>query len=416
MRLKIILFFIFFSFQSVAMEREYGLCHVYYLKPHEKDLVEFLNIQWVRNDILWQNIEPRKGEWDFTLYDQMVERIKGNGKKILGILNYDTGWIHPKGKPLKKITRENIPYFLKYVEKTVLRYRGKVDAWEIWNEPNNPFITKSKEEDFFELVKQTTNLIKKIDPKIFVVSGSLWLASDRYLEKMFQYGALEKADAISYHPYSVSTKLLPGRIEKMRTVMNKYNFKGEVWITEFGFPTHGIYPTKKLEPDSFPKEIIKSLTYFSAYGIDKIIWYTLSDVLNPGEKGDNRFNSEPYFGLSYPNGQIKEGGRSFSLFTRLVGGKKYNPSLLNFDLSKDKDIKAFAFSDNGNQNILILWRDGILSKKIRLSGNFSGLKSYNIATGESSLVSPEPLLVGKNPLIFSYETSKLSPIKIESIR
>ncbi len=408
---KLILLFIFpfFSFGQ-GKTLEYGLCHLYYTRPFETNLVENFKVNWARNDFLWEKIESKKDEWDFTHYDQMVERIKKNGKKILGILNYDTPWLHRSGKSEKKVSRENIPYFLKYVEKTVRRYKGKVDAWEIWNEPNNPFITKSKEEDFFELAKRTADLIKAIDPKIFVVSGNIWLANEHYLEKMFKFGALEKADAISYHPYSVSSKLLPGRIQKMQSVMNKYNFKGEVWITEFGFPTHGIYFHKKLDNGRGPEEVIKSLTHFAVSKIDKVFWYTLFDNFNPGE--GSLFSSEPYFGLAYPNGQFKDMGRAFSQFRRLVGEKKYDPSLINFAL-RDKNLKAFAFGDESNQKVLVIWRNGIIPKKIKLEGNISNLKSHNIISGEKTEISSEKFQVDKYPQIFTFETPKSSQLRIE---
>jgi polysaccharide biosynthesis protein PslG len=414
---KLIILFFLLPTITMGLEktREYGLCHVYYSHPNEKALVENLNVQWVRNDFNWEKVEPIKGKWDFTYYDQMVEGIRKNDKRILGILDYDAPWLHSKGKSLRKITRENIPHFLKYVENTVRRYKGKVDAWEIWNEPNNPSFWKLKDEDFFELVKQTSALIKSIDPNIFLVSGSLWLSPYDYLEKMFKSGAFEKADALSYHPYSASSQFLPYRIKKMKSIMDRYNFKGEVWITEFGFPTHGVYPTRKLEPKDYSNEVIKSLTYFAASKITKIFWYTLFDAINPGEKGDSRFNSEKYFGLAFPNGELKNGGRSFSHFTKLVGSKKYDASLLIQDLGRDKHLRAYRFFDDQNQNVLVIWRNGILTKKIRFNGEIFNLKSHNIISGETKPISFDALTINNNPQIFTFTTSNLLPLHIESL-
>jgi hypothetical protein len=230
---------------------------------------------------------------------------------------------------------------------------------------------------------------------------------------MFKYGAMEKVDAVSYHPYSVSSQLLPGRIAKMRSVMDKYNFKGPVWITEMGYPTRGIYFHKKFDEKSFPQEVIKTLTYFAASGIEKVFWYTLFDNFNPEEDRTTHFNSENYFGLAYPNGQLKKGGQAFSQFRKLVGEKRYDSSFVELSFAKDGNLRAFVFGDKSSQKVLVIWRNGIISKKISLKGAIFNFKSHNIVSGEMDKISPDMIKVGKDPQIFTFETLKSSRLRIE---
>ncbi|GHV16198.1 hypothetical protein FACS189493_1650 [Spirochaetia bacterium] len=87
------------------------------------------------------------------------------------MLAYDTGWLYPDGKRRKYISPENMPLFLTFVENTVSRYRGKVDAWGIWNEPNGLFWNGSQKE-FFELTKAVTQKIREVDPDAVILAGS----------------------------------------------------------------------------------------------------------------------------------------------------------------------------------------------------------------------------------------------------
>jgi beta-glucosidase/6-phospho-beta-glucosidase/beta-galactosidase len=110
----------------------------------EYALLDEMGVKWMLTDFSWSTIEPANDDWQWNKFDGYVKNANDHGKKVLAILDYDVGWIHdgtytddfysPGDAPY--ISPSEIPLFCDYVKNTVSRYRGKVGAWCIWNEPN----------------------------------------------------------------------------------------------------------------------------------------------------------------------------------------------------------------------------------------------------------------------------------------
>ena len=114
-----------------------GICHAAKFGTEtELSQLEYLGVKWTIHTFDWHRIEAVQGEWDFSIYDKIVDNCIAAGIKIIAVLAYDTPWIHEKGQRLRYIPPDRLPDFLLYVRKTVEHFRGRVDAWAIWNEPN----------------------------------------------------------------------------------------------------------------------------------------------------------------------------------------------------------------------------------------------------------------------------------------
>ena len=61
-------------------------------------LMQQAGVGWVRLDFLWSDIEPQRGNFDFTKYDCIVGLLRAKGIHILGILHYSTDWASACGK------------------------------------------------------------------------------------------------------------------------------------------------------------------------------------------------------------------------------------------------------------------------------------------------------------------------------
>ena len=53
-----------------------------------------------------------------------------------------------------------------------MRYRGRVHAYEIWNEPNHPDFFSGRPETMLELARQAYQILKQVDGSVIVVSPS----------------------------------------------------------------------------------------------------------------------------------------------------------------------------------------------------------------------------------------------------
>ncbi len=110
----------------------------YRLWREDAALMKELNMQIYRFGVEWARIEPKEGVFDenaIAHYVQEVELLKSYGIELLVTLHHFTNpmWFEHKGAFEKK---ENIPYFLRFVEKMVTAFGPYVNEYITINEPN----------------------------------------------------------------------------------------------------------------------------------------------------------------------------------------------------------------------------------------------------------------------------------------
>ncbi|GHV79746.1 hypothetical protein AGMMS49944_15370 [Spirochaetia bacterium] len=367
--------------------------------PEEYALLDEMNIAWIQTTFYWSSIEPQKDQWNFSWYDSFVNGGKHAGKKILAVLAYDTSWLYSNGKTRKYISPENMPLFLRYVENTVSRYRGKVDAWVIWNEPNGIFWHGSKKE-FFELTKAAAQRIREVDPDAVILAGAFWRVPDSYIRGMFESGAMEQVSAIAFHPYGLNPQSSAKLYDRMVTILSRYNYSGEIWITEVGYPTGGWYPDKTTE-DTLPAYVVKTISGLAARGARVILWYQLFDPYNRGQS-PTRIDSEKFFGLVYPDFSKKKGANAYALCAEKLAGLEYHPELPQRNALPDS-LVSFYFRGKDNQNTLILWNDRNSALSIRVSFPGTG-QLYDVVSGIGTPISHEAAFeLGTMPRLLTWQ-------------
>jgi hypothetical protein len=276
----------------------------------ENALMDELGIVWIRNDVNWSDVEPQKGLWDFSRYDRMVEDNRDSGRKLLSTLGFDTGWLHKSGKEEDYISPEDLPHFINYVEQVVTRYKGKVDAWEIWNEPNvNVRFWRGPNKDFYALSKAAAQKIRECDPDAKIIAGSFFRVPKSFIKGMFKSGALDDVDGIAFHPYAATPKGAVALYDTFESPVRQQGFKGEIWVTEIGYPTGGIYPSRVSEK-KFGSYISDTFTGLALRGARAIVWYHLRDGYTR-ENTPHTLNSEKFFGLAYSDYEKKQGADAF---------------------------------------------------------------------------------------------------------
>lgn len=86
-------------------------------------------VKWSREEFGWARIEIRKGEYDWSFFDNMVATAKRHGISIYGLLAYWSRWTKP-------YTPEGIDDYCRFAAAAADRYRDDIQHWEVYNEPN----------------------------------------------------------------------------------------------------------------------------------------------------------------------------------------------------------------------------------------------------------------------------------------
>ena len=95
-------------------------------------------ITCMRTDFGFGAIAGEKGKYDFTRYDNLVDKMGAAGIEILPILegyDWEVAGKRSDAIPLYRHPEE----WRAYIRAVAEHYKGKIHAYEIWNEPDGGF-------------------------------------------------------------------------------------------------------------------------------------------------------------------------------------------------------------------------------------------------------------------------------------
>jgi hypothetical protein len=236
-------------------------------------LIKGMGFNWVKFQMAWKDVEPSPGNYSWGTWDEVINSYNANGIQVLLSIPKAPDWSRPpdddrsvEGPPQDPSTYAN------FVAQVAARYAGKAQAIEIWNEQNLYYEAggagRINPAAYTELLKQSYNAIKAVNPDMIVVSGAMTptgapapAAMDdvEYLRQMYANGAKGFFDAVGAHPSGFANPpdaLFQGgdydpargyddhRSFFFRNTMEEYrrvmveNGDGSktIWPTEFGWP------------------------------------------------------------------------------------------------------------------------------------------------------------------------------------
>ncbi len=310
----------------------------------------FLNVwagtgaTWARQDFWWSQCEPRPGEFVWDGFDRAVDAYERAGVNVFAILCYGSAW----SKGVSPQTDEDRAAFGRYVYEMVRRYKGRVGAWEIWNEPNiQPFWEPRPDPELYtKLLKTAYENAKKADPNCVIVGGAMAGPDLRFLEGMYTHGAKDYMDVLSYHNYGQESDMLVEwpALQAMREVMKKHGDADKpIWHTETGFYTG---PVGLSEHDQASR-IVRYSVGLLAMGLQKTFQLALAD----GTDDPNHPDRSIYRGLTHMNYPVKPSYAAYRTLCERLGDKRFAGIV-----RPAAGVWGFLF-ENPRESVLVLWRD-----------------------------------------------------------
>lgn len=173
-----------------------------------------LSVNWVKQQIRWQNIEREKGNYDWFDTDTYLTAASEQGLHVLASIVTAPDWAREPGVDLTQIGPPADPQdFANFLTALLNRYPGKIHAIEVWNEQNLDREWTSSgglsAQNYVTLLRTAYQTIKAIDPGIIVISGALSPTglSDGihayddfvYMDAMIAAGMLNYTDCVGAH-------------------------------------------------------------------------------------------------------------------------------------------------------------------------------------------------------------------------
>jgi len=208
-------------------------------------LVQEAGFNWVKQEFPWREIEPvNKGDFDWSRTDRIMDQIDAHGLKVIIRLGVQPQWAgggYPEVGP-----PNNLQDFTDYVTAVATRYKGRIDAYQIWNEPNLSREWGNRPPnaaEYTEMLKAAYQAIKAVDPYPIIISAGMAPTTRNdnvarpdtyYIQEMYDAGAKPYFDALGAHGpgYASAPETDPAEIARTPGLANPGDFKPENNVPE----------------------------------------------------------------------------------------------------------------------------------------------------------------------------------------
>lgn len=291
-------------------------------------------------------------------YDLFIDGLIENGVAVNYMIHFWDKAGHASGDSLSTPrfkTAEQVEDYLDYVRFVVRHFRGRVQYYTIWSEPDNcggDQIKCIEPNDYINLVRQTVPVIREEDSlaKVSIAPNVLYFARE-YLFTVLESDIMTMVDVIQWHGiYDVLPNSefygnyyyeYPTLIEEIKQTASDHGFDGEYWGTELTWSSEefpdGHAPD---HPWAQPKIDKQAAKYYT-----RAILMQLGMDVGVGVKSFEQPNT-PW---TYPTIQ--------NLYTVMAGT---TPASLTVNIeSEATNIMSYGFTQPNGDLLFALWTNGV---------------------------------------------------------
>ena len=159
----------------------------------------------------WSNVEPQPGEFAWEALDRLVAGAERARLPVLYTMGMTPAWASPDGPrsvyddDSRTAPPRQISDWDRYVRAVVERYRGRIEAYELWNLANTDRFYSGSIATLVEMTGRAAQVVRTVDPAATVVCpsmGELWQpASRQFLAAFAAAGGYRHCDvaAVKLH-------------------------------------------------------------------------------------------------------------------------------------------------------------------------------------------------------------------------
>ncbi|NCO39628.1 MAG: DUF4838 domain-containing protein [Armatimonadetes bacterium] len=343
-------------------------------------LVHLLGVGWARIDWNWSIFEQAgAGKIDFTSMESWFTPVEKLGIKALPVLTYPPEWAKTADGLFDRKAHSE------YVRQVAARFKGRVHAYDLWNEPESMLATGAQQDFWVEVMKGGYEAIKSVDPTVTVVGPSVSVNSGgdsgwtealvkpprsigRYLDAWDTHtypAPRSRRPELRHQGVYSSVDGLAQSVPEIRPLVKG----GQLWVTEYGFTTcnpndprtaESARNTPVLAPWEVTEEqqanyLVRQTLLQLAYGIDRAFLYHL------GPDGEGGYVEEQ-FGIARRRGEVLSPKVSFmqlAALTRFLQGAEItgvelpDPNIRVVSLERPEGPAKIAWAAEGEAELAV---------------------------------------------------------------
>jgi hypothetical protein len=222
-----------------------------------------LHARLIRVAIPWSTLEPsQQGQIDpqaLAFTDYFVNRAAAAGIKVVALVMSTPCW--DSSAPAAVLDRcvpgetdgasawppVNPSAYGSFVAFLAARYGSKLAAIEVWNEPdqaNQDYLAgPDKAKHYVAILRAAYPAIKRADPRMTVLGGSIVGSSGAFLRELYAAGMKGYYDGLSVHFYN----LVLASLRNIHEIQLANGDSKPVWLNEFGWSS--CWPRQRVQQE-----------------------------------------------------------------------------------------------------------------------------------------------------------------------
>jgi polysaccharide biosynthesis protein PslG len=219
-----------------------GLCEDY---PEESRSVEEVRadietlkqagVAVLRVSIGWDGVEPERDRYDFAFWDTFVAETHAAGIRVIPYVAYTPRWNSAGESDHWRRPPRDVGEFGQVMGLLAGRYRGRIDSWEIWNEPDNADFWTGTAADYARLLKAGAGAVRSAAPNARVVFGGVAGRPEFAAEVLADPAIGSLVDIVNAHAYFETwnpnpIETLPAYVAAFARVKPR-----PLWLAEVGY-------------------------------------------------------------------------------------------------------------------------------------------------------------------------------------
>ena len=308
-------------------------------------LAELAGVNWIRDRMRWREIEPEEHQFAHdTTYDSSATIEHRHGLKVLQVFHDTPPWA-AEGRPRGRFPTD-LRHVYRFAKAMSNRFKGRVQAWEPWNESNVSDFGGHTIDEICSYQKAAYLGFKAGDPDVTVCwNATTGVPTERQTDALLLNETWSYFDTYNIHTYDWADSYERLWIPSRRAACGK-----PLWITESDrgmkseppSPTHDLSPVnRRLKAEFLAQSYVQSLHA----GSQRHFHFVL------GQYGEG----ETQFGLLRHNLTPRPAYVALAALGRLLAGAQCLGRLVEADTP---DLHVYGFRsrpDGERRDVLVAW-------------------------------------------------------------
>ena len=228
------------------------------------DLARLMSFSHVKQVFAWRDVEPSPGGWRWAQADRILDEAERRELRLIARLGGAPTWARPPAQaPETDGPPQDLAMWARYCQAVAQRYKGRIAAYQIWNEPNLSREWGGQPPDaaaYVELLAACSAAIRRADPEAILISAGLAptgtrddsaIPDDIYFDHLYRNDFQRHIDVVGAHaPGYAAPEIGPDdpraphrwfsfrRVEDLRKIMLRHDDAArQMALLEVGYTT-----------------------------------------------------------------------------------------------------------------------------------------------------------------------------------